>query len=447
MERSDVYLENVRSTSPERLQFPSRARAQFTLGVLLAAYIVSYLDRQIISLMVGPIKADLGISDFQISLLQGTAFGVFFALAGLPLGWMADRLSRVRLIAAGLLLWSLMTILCGFASSFWMLFFARVGLGVGEAALAPAGFSILADTFPRDRLVRATGIFASGGILGGGLAYFVGGYLIDYLTHTSGALSQVGLKPWQLAFMFVSIPGFLLILPIFFLGEPQRLGASDDKPGVRKTCAYLWDRRRDFAPFFLTPTLLGVANYSGLAWFPTHLIRHFGVSPKDAGMWLGGIQVIASVIGMLGGAMLTEFFARRGRHDANLITIFCISLLCIGGLSATLVPNLNIALAVWFFAVVSFSGYFGSVVAAIQILTPPEMRSSNSALLLMVIIIGGLAGGVALVGAVSDVFFSGLADGIGYSLFLVGGFAALLSAIVAWRALPRTAEVMRQIQQ
>ncbi|WP_404478627.1 MFS transporter [Novosphingobium sp. BL-52-GroH] len=422
--------------------FPSRARANLLLAVLLMAYICSYLDRQILAMMVGPVRNALHISDFQISLLQGFAFALFFAFAGLPLGWLADRLRRTWIIAAGMLLWSLMTIACGFASSFTMLFAARMGLGIGEAALAPAGFSLLADSFNERKLVRATGIFVMGGLLGGGIAFFVGGYLINFLSSNPPPLAIGELEPWQLAFIVVSIPSLLLVPILLLLPEPPRRGERVAAKSIFQTLNYLWYRRRDYAPFYLTVMLLGVANYGALAWFPTHLIRQFGLNVAQVGAWLGAIQLIGSIAGTLAGAALTGYFIRKGRSDAHLRTIMVISCIVVVGMTAPLMPSWQAAVVMWFVAMFGFSGHFGSNVAAMQMMTPNELRGSNSALLLMLLTIGGLAGGTALVGGVGDLFFAGNPGGIGRALSIVGGGAAVLSVLVAWRGCAHFAVIM-----
>src|SRR6185312_8222468 len=166
------------SGEPAPAGSPSLARAWYSVGVLFAVYILSFVDRQMVNLLVDPIRADLHVSDTQVSLLQGFAFAVFYTFMGLPIAWAADNYRRPGIIAAGLFLWSMMTAACGMARSFAALFLARIGVGVGEATLSPAAFSFIADAFPRNMVVRAVGIFASAQSVGGGIALIVGGAVI-----------------------------------------------------------------------------------------------------------------------------------------------------------------------------------------------------------------------------------------------------------------------------
>lgn len=417
--------------------YPSALRANVTLGLLFVAYIFSFLDRQILSLMVGPVRASLQISDFQMSLLQGFAFSIFFVVAGVLIGGLADRHRRTWIIAAGILLWSLMTMASGFANSFVILLIARMGLGVGEAALAPAGFSLLADSFRPKHLVRATSIFTLGSLLGGGLAFFFGGALIDYLSQTPRPLQIGDLEPWQMAFICAGLPGLLLVPALMLLPEPARRGPLvGSRQSFADTVGYLWTRRRDFGPFYVCSGLLAIANYGGLTWFPTHMMRNFAMGPLEAGALLGTVQLIGSIIGALGGGALTEILQRRGMADAHLRTIAVSSLGIALGLCAPLMPNVPATLVLWSLAIICLSAYFGSVVAALQLLTPNNLRASNSAMLLVVVSLSGLAIGTALIGAVADLVFPGQVGGIGRALAVVAVPAALISAIVAIRALP-----------
>ncbi|MDB5713972.1 MAG: hypothetical protein JWO15_1369 [Sphingomonadales bacterium] len=415
-------------------QYPSTIHANLTLALLFLAYIFSFLDRQILALMVGPVRASLHITDFQMSLLQGFSFSLFFVAAGLAIGRMADRYRRTWIIAAGIFLWCLMTAASGFATSFLLLFIARMGLGVGEAALAPAGFSLLADSFKPNRLVRATSIFSLGSLLGGGFAYFIGGAMIEWLSQTPRPLNILNLEPWQMAFVCASIPGLLIVPAVLMLPEPPRLGLLDEpRQTLSEALAYLWARRGIYMPLFACSALLGIANYGGLAWFPTHLMRTFAMGPLEAGSILGLIQVTGSIVGTLVGAGLTEYFQSHGRRDAHLLTVTIMSLGIAAGLCACFMPDIAGTLILWSIAVVCLSAYFGSIIAALQLVTPNSMRASTSAILLMISSLCGLGLGTALIGAVADVFFADRSYGIGYALAIVAIPAALLSAAVARR--------------
>jgi MFS family permease len=425
------------------VQYPIAFRANLTLGLLFVAYIFSFLDRQILSLMVGPVRASLHITDFQMSLLQGIAFSLFFVMAGVIIGRMADRYRRTWIIAAGIFLWCLMTAASGFAPSFLLLFIARTGLGVGEAALAPAGFSLLSDSFRPDRLVRATSIFSLGSLLGGGMAYFIGGALIEWLSQTPRPFQIFDLEPWQMAFICASIPGLLVVPALLMLPEPPRLGLTDEpKQTLREALAYLWLRRHIYTPFFACSALLGISNYGGLAWFPTYIMRNFTMGPLEAGSILGIIQLTGSIAGAVIGAGMTEYFQACGRSDAHLLTVFVMSVGIAAGLCACFMPNVPTTLILWTLAIVCLSAYFGSIMAALQLMTPNSIRASTSAILLMISSLCGLGLGTALIGAVADLFFADRPYGIGYALAIIAIPSALLSAAVARRFAPNFAEVV-----
>jgi len=216
--------------------------AWYVLGVLFLVYIVSVVDRQILSILAHDIKRSLEISDAQIGFLYGTAFAVFYALFGIPLGWLADRWHRVRLIALGLTLWSGMTALSGLAGSFGQLAFARAGVGIGEASASPAAFSLLADYFPRERRAFALAIYSAGMLVGLSLSLPIGGTIASAWTAHYGTSPPLGLAGWQVAFLAVGLPGLLLAGWVWTLCEPVR-GAIDGTPATPATHG-LW---REFA--------------------------------------------------------------------------------------------------------------------------------------------------------------------------------------------------------
>lgn len=424
--------------------WPTREQALFALVVLMIGYIVSFIDRQILSLMVQPIKADLGVSDFEMSLLQGFAFALFFCILGLPFGRLADRYSRRHIIMFGVLLWSVMTILCGLASSYALLFLARMGVGVGEAALAPAGYSLLADMYRKERLVRAMSVFTLGGMIGGGLAFLVGGQVIDYAANAgTNPFGITGLKPWQFTFIAVGLPGILVAALFLLVHEPARRGAvAEARPSLGAALGYLWGRRKDYAPVYLAATFMAVLSYGGLTWFPTHLIRSYGLTPGETGLILGTIHIVSPVLGATLATVLTERFMARRWHDAPLRTIAIIAPLSGLFFMAPLAPTLEMTIAMWVLAVVFSNAYYGIVVATLQTLTPNNLRATNSAMLTLVVSLGGLALGSALIGGVADSLFLGDPRGIGKAMAIVCGVSAGLAMLTALRGRKRIGELL-----
>ena len=207
------------------------AYAWYAHFVLVLVYIVNFIDRQIISILVGDIQRDLQVSPAQVGFLYGTAFAVFYALFGIPLGRLADSWYRGRLMAMGLALWSSMTALSGFASSFTMLAAARIGVGIGEASASPAAYSMISDSFPKERRATALSIYSSGLYIGGALSLPIGGFVVASWNRAwpVAAEAPLGLAGWQAAFLAVGLPGLILALWVLTLREPLR-GASDGLP-------------------------------------------------------------------------------------------------------------------------------------------------------------------------------------------------------------------------
>jgi MFS family permease len=225
----------------------------YVVGVLMLAYVCSFVDRTILSLLVDPIKQDLQLSDVQISLLAGFAFAMFYTGMGIPFGWLADRSDRKRIIFFGVIAWSLMTAACGLARSFGGLFAARIGVGVGEASLSPASYSLIPDLFPRDQLGLAGSIYAAGITIGGGLAMMLGGAAIQGLTaYGAMSLPVLGtLAPWQLAFVLVGLLGLPVALLVLTIRDPRTAtskASRGEKAGLRDTLAYVWQRRPAYVP-------------------------------------------------------------------------------------------------------------------------------------------------------------------------------------------------------
>ena len=221
-------MQDSEATGPT---WPKPAVAWFSVAVLVIAFIFSIADRIIIALLVDPIKTDLGLSDTDLGIMMGLAFAIFYALMGLPIGRLSDRHSRRSIIAVGIFLWSLMTAACGLARNFSELFLARVGVGVGEATLSPAAYSMIADSFPREKLGRAISVYQSGAFFGVGLALIFGGIAIRFAAGAESVdLPLIGtVAPWQMAFIAIGLPGILVAALMFTVKEPVRQGIGTGK--------------------------------------------------------------------------------------------------------------------------------------------------------------------------------------------------------------------------
>ena len=213
--------------------YPSSGYAWYVVGVLTLAYIFSFIDRQVLSLMVGPIQKDLGIDDFQMSLLMGPSFAVFYTLFGIPLGRLADTRSRRVIISLGIAVWSIMTAGCGLTKTFWQLAVMRMGVGVGEASLSPSAYSLISDYFRPQRRSTAMSVYSMGIYIGSGMAFLLGGFIMKLAAGTdSTPLPWIGgVHSWQLVFLAVGLPGLLVSLLLLTVREPVRKGVRLNPDG------------------------------------------------------------------------------------------------------------------------------------------------------------------------------------------------------------------------
>lgn len=419
--------------------YPSAWRAHGMLAILVVAYVISFVDRQILALMVGPVQATLSLTDFEISLLQGLAFSIFYCAMGLPLGRLADRVNRTRIIAGGIVIWSLATIGCGLSASFGQMFLARLLVGAGEAALFPAGVSLLIDLYPPKRQVRALSIFVMGGVVGAGLAYLVGGAVIALVAAGGfGGGFLPGLEPWQKIFVIVGLPGLVIGGLLLLFPEPVRRNvARGGQIPLRQALAYLWGRRGDLGPYLGAGACLSILTFTGQVWFATHLIRGFAMPAAKVGLTLGIIQLVCGPLGGALGVWLTERFAAQGRADAHIRTVGLVSLLGFATIAAGLASDLVWVLGFWAIAVVGHCSYYGTITGAIQARLPNQYRALSAAVLLIIMTVSGMAIGTGVIGALSDSLFSDDPRAIGYSLALAGAPCAILVLVIAARTMRR----------
>jgi MFS family permease len=420
------------------------AYAWYVVGVLMLANVSSFIDRQIMALLVDPIRSDLRISDTQMSLLLGLAFAVFYSLMGFPIGRLADRRSRRAIIVAGITTWSVMCALCGLARSYWQLFLARVGVGVGEAALTPPAYSLLADYFPPARLASALSLFSTGIFLGSGLAYLVGGTVIELVGQLDRWPLLGELHPWQRVFVAVGLPGVLVALLMLSVREPPRRGGqTGEAVSLRQLFAYLRSHRGAYLAHSAGYSLFSLVNYATAAWFPAFFMRVHGWSPGKVGLFMGGATLFFGTLGVLGGGRLASRMSARGTLDANL-RVGTVAALAAALAAAPLYLAANEQVVVLALVATNVFAAFpwGAAAAAVQEITPPEMRGQASALFLFLINVLGLALGPTVVALVTDHFFR-RDDAVGLSLLVVtilGRVLAALAFTVGGRAYGRAVQ-------
>ncbi|MBC2777169.1 MFS transporter [Parasphingopyxis marina] len=420
--------------------WPRPGRAYWGLTVLTLALLVATLDRSIISLLVEPIKADLQISDTEFSLLTGFAFVFFYAFLGLPIARLADVKSRRAIIAIGIAFWSLCTAACGLAQNFWQLFWARVGVGAGESSFAPATYSILTDSFKPEQLPKVLAINSMGFIAGNGLANLAGGAAIAFIT-AIGIITVplIGeLKPWQAVFILVGLPGLFVAMLMMTVEEPVRKGQLKRGTGpakaipVREIAGFLRDEYRTFLPMFLSLAVKVLLSYGAALWVPALFIRTWGWTAPQVGYSLGLLGLSLAPLGLWLGGVIAERWAKAGRNDAYMRIVLYASIgLLPFAILYPLMPSAEWALACYGANIFIASLGIPAGNAALQVVTPAEMRGQIRALYQFVFNIVGYAMGPLIIALFTDFLF-GAEDQLRYSMTLLAIVLGPLAIIVTW---------------
>lgn len=416
--------------------YPRPAYAWYVVVLLTLAYLVSFVDRQILGLLAEPIKRDLGISDVQMSWLMGLSFALLYVGLGIPIGWLADRKSRKHIIATGITVWCLMTAACGLAKSYGQLFMARVGVGVGEAALTPPALSLISDYFPRERVGRAIGFYTMGISLGMGVAYIVGGKVIGWVMNAPPlVLPGFGeLYAWQSVFLVVGLPGLVLAALMLTVKEPLRRGRlnQNESLSLSDAAGYLLQRWKIYGSLILGKTVLTIVGYS-LFWIPAMFSRTWGWDIPAVGLWFGLVLLVFGPLGTNLGGWLGDYLYQRGFADGMVRTlIVCICILAPTYAIAPLMPTAELALLCYIPATLTSAAATAAGNAALMIVTPNELRAQVSAVALLVISVSGLIIGPTVVAMFTDYYF-GDETALRYSMAIVPALFGVLSlAVMLW---------------
>jgi MFS family permease len=431
--------------------WPGPIYSWYVVGVLMLAYTNSFIDRQILSLLVEPIRNDLDISDTQISLLAGLAFSVFYTVMGIPLARLADQSNRRNIIVAGIASWSFMTALCGAAQNFWQLFLARMGVGIGEATLSPAAFSIISDYFPKDRIARAFSVYSMGVYFGAGLALMIGGLVIQAVSAAPPVeLPLIGsVYSWQLTFFAVSLLGLPILLLLFTIKEPLRRGTeaaakSSDGATFKDLKVFIGENRWTIIWHFSAFSLLGIGIITYMIWTPTWFIRTYQWDAPKIGLVYGAMTFFLGTAGVYAGGFVADWFHQRGREDAILRATMYGGIVAIPFAIATpLMPNET--LAVIGLGVTTFLLAFpqGLPAAALQVIAPNRLRAQITALYFLVGNLIALGIGPTMVALITDYFY-GDPGMLPYSMALVCAIVIPLGVLAVWLSLrPYRASVER----
>jgi MFS family permease len=405
-----------------------------TVITLCLLYAFALVDRVAISMMVGPIKRDLGITDLQVGVLMGGAFALTFVTLATPFGFLADRYPRRRIIALGLLIWSLATLACGFATGFVVLFLFRALVGVGEASITPVSYSLISDLFPREQRGLPLSIYQFGATLGSAVSFAAGGALLDWSLRHADLLVLFGrpLFPWQFVFLMVGAPGVLLLLTTWFLPEPRETAVKPPRQEAVTMRAYFlanWGLLSLLAFTFGVEVTVG---YSLGAWTPEYMSRQFGWSKTLVGSVMGATLVLPPLLGGLTSGWLMDRMFARGAKDAPLRLYLWMTLISLPfGILAFLTPSPTVMIgSLLVLKILFINGVaFGS--NALQLFCPEAIRGRMSGAYLTIVNFIGLMVGPALVGGLSD-HFSKAGGQLGVALaVVVGGGIALCCLLLA----------------
>ncbi|OYX74276.1 MAG: MFS transporter [Caulobacter sp. 32-67-35] len=426
--------------TPVEAPYPPSRYAWYVIGVLFVATLLSQLDRQLPALLVRPIRAEFGISDTAFSFLQGYAFALFYTFAGLPFGWLIDRTVRRNLIIVGMVLWSLMTVLSGFAQSYEQLVMSRMGVGIGEAVLAPAAYSIIADYVAPERRGRAFSVYYLALAIGSGASLILGALIARIVPDAGLSLPGVGLmSQWRLTFLIAGAPGLLLALLLLTIREPVRRDAAVllSKAGASwgDFLSHLKRHLATYSRVLTYPGVVAVVGYGTLAWAPTFFDRRFDIPTKTSGLIIGVLVAAGGLTGTLISGWISDRWTAKGVPAARLRVAMLAWLLVLPTVCAwSLVGIPWLSFALLTVVITGFGMAQAAAPTAVQEITPNRMRGKAVAVYLL---IGGLVGigfGPMSIALVTDHVFKNDA-GLPYALAMVGGPISLLGLWLTWSGL------------
>ena len=406
-------MNELPSDASEDSQYPPRPYSWYVVVLLMLFYVLSFLDRQIIAVLIEPIKTDLSLSDVQISLLGGISFVIFYSTAGVFVGRLADSVSRPALIGFGVFLWSATTACCGLASKFWHLLFFRMGVGLGESALLPSSLSLIADYFPRRQLATPTSVFMLGAPIGIGLAFAGGGYLYGIardLVVSPGwqQLPIVGdLAPWKLVLVAIGAIGMLMALLMFSVREPRkktsRKQGSQHAATLDQVKKYFFQHWQAIGGLYVGMSFISLASYSQGFWDITFLSRTYGWDPVAGSVWYGGVQLVGGVVGMLAGGYFADRLTSKGIKGSSVVMVLVGAGMAFPfSIAYPLMPTANVSLMVMFFAILGNSMAFACTASAIQKLFPSRMLGLAAGIYFFVSNAVGIGIGPTAVAAITD---------------------------------------------
>ncbi len=389
--------------------YPPRSYAWYMVIMLMIAYILSFVDRYVLGLMVEPIKADLGLTDTQMGWLLGLSFAIFYTTMGIPLGYLADRKRRTWLISIGITVWSIAAFTSGLARNFWHLFFARMSIGAGEATLSPSAISIISDSFPQEERGKPIAVYSAALGIGAGVASLVGAGVLSWAKSVPEITVPIlgVVAPWQVTFFIVGAPGLLMGILFLFMREPvrHREGMGQEGEGFSDSIGYIWKRRATYLSYVSPMCVTTIIGYSW-GWFAAMFERTWGWAPETFAVAFGLMTLILAPISVLFAGWLNDRWFAAGREDAAMrIMIIAVSIQIPMAILTPLMPTPGFALAVLSVAIIGNAMTTAAAPAGLVHITPSKYRGLIIALYYMVISLTGLVLGPGCVGWLSDNIF------------------------------------------
>lgn len=449
-------------TSSNDVTYPKPAYAWYVVVLMMFFYVLSFMDRQIIAVLLDPIKADLNLTDVQLSLIGGVSFGLFYSIVGIFIGRLADSLNRPWLIAMGVFVWSLTTALCGLASKFWHLLFLRMGVGLGEAALLPSTLSLLTDYFPPKRLATPTSVFLFGAPIGIGLSFAAGGFLFSVaqdITAADGWNDVIfigGSAAWKLVLMFLGVLGMVMTLGLLTVREPRtsRAAAAKQRPETSlkaaeaaplpEVKAYAKKNWLPIMSLYVGMALISLAAYAQGFWDLTYLSRTFGLDTKTAGFSYGMVQMFGGMAGMLLGGMTADRLSKKGVQGASFKLVIVGSAFAVPfAYMYPLMGSSSASLWLMILAIFGTNICFACAASAMQRMYPAAMLGFAAGIYFFMSNAVGLLVGPFAIAATTDYIFADPLK-VGSSLSIVGGTARLLALVVFALGLKAYVNLLRE---
>ena len=426
--------------------YPSSQQAWYGVVILTLAYILSFLDRQLLSLVVTDVKSDLDLTDSQVSIILGFAFALFYTTMGIPIGRLADKKSRRTIIGIGITFWCFMTAATGIVKTYAQLFIARIGVGVGEATLSPSALSIISDYFPKEKRGTAMGFFNMGVSVGSGIALILGGQIVAYFADFPPIiLPLVGqIYEWQALFIFIGIPGLLVALLMSTIKEPSRKGkmtvvnesgSSSEEISIKDTIRFIYQRKEAYGWLFLSMACSVLIGYAFLSWLPTMYIRSYNIGIPTITLWLGVAFLIGGPFGAtMSGWLGDKLYKKYNNSSHVMLFAYSMIILTVAAVLVPLMPNYQTATLMFIPQIVTAAGQTALAPVAMINITPNQLRGQVTAVYFFVISMTGYTLGPTSVALITDFIFKDESL-IMYSMSIVSLVVGLIGIYAGFKSL------------